>query len=48
MNCIFQLVAFPRIVRRIGLRRVFIASVIPFFPSVYYVPLREPGDTPVQ
>ena len=34
MSCIFQLVAFPRIVRRFGPRRLFIASILGFF-SVY-------------
>jgi len=43
MNCIFQFVAFPCI-GRFGPWRVFIASIILFFPSVH-VPLREPGVT---
>jgi hypothetical protein len=34
MSCVFQLVAFPRIVRRFGPRRLFIASILGFF-SVY-------------
>src|SRR5258708_26386158 len=31
MSCILQLVAFPRIVRRFGPRRLFIASIFNFF-----------------
>jgi hypothetical protein len=34
MSCIFQLVAFPRIIRRFGPRRLFITSILGYF-SVY-------------
>jgi hypothetical protein len=44
MNCIFQF-AFPRIVERIGLRRVFINQL---FPSLHQVSIREPGVTSFQ
>jgi len=45
VNGMFQFVAFPRTVGRFGLRRVFIASVLCFFPGVHHIPLREPRPT---
>jgi MFS family permease len=41
MNCIFQLIAFPHIVRRFGPRRVFIASIILFFPVYIMFPFEN-------
>jgi len=41
MNCIFQVVAFPHIVRRFGPRRVFIASVILFSPVFIMFPFEN-------
>jgi hypothetical protein len=41
VNCIFQLVAFPHIVKRLGPRRVFIASVILFFPVYTMFPFEN-------
>jgi len=41
MNGIFQFVAFPRIVGRFGPRRVFITSIIFFFPVYIMFPLEN-------
>jgi len=41
LNGIVQLGAFPRIVRRIGPRRVFIASTLFFFPTFMLLPLEN-------
>ncbi|KAI9452892.1 MFS general substrate transporter [Lactarius psammicola] len=41
MNCIFQFFAFPRIVRRFGPRRVFIASIILFSPVFIMFPFEN-------
>jgi hypothetical protein len=41
INGIFQFVAFPPIVRRFGLRRVFIASILSFFPVFIMFPLEN-------
>ncbi|KAN0136114.1 major facilitator superfamily [Lactarius tabidus] len=41
INGIFQFVAFPPIVRRFGLRRVFIASILSFFPVFIMFPFEN-------
>ena len=41
VNCIFQLAAFPPLVRRFGPRRVFIASIIFCFPVYILFPLEN-------
>ncbi|KAI9439344.1 MFS general substrate transporter [Lactarius indigo] len=41
MTGVFQFAAFPRIVRRFGPRRVFIASIILFFPVFFMLPLEN-------
>ncbi|KAI9452894.1 MFS general substrate transporter [Lactarius psammicola] len=41
MGCIFQFVAFPRIVGRFGPRRVFIAGIILFFPVFILLPFEN-------
>ena len=41
MNCIFQLVAFPHIVKRFGPRRVFIATIVLFVPLYSMFPLEN-------
>jgi hypothetical protein len=41
LNGIFQFVAFPRIVGRFGPRRVFIASVLCFFPVYMMFPFEN-------
>jgi hypothetical protein len=41
INGIFQFVAFPPIVRRFGLRRVFIASILSFFPLFIMFPFEN-------
>ncbi|KAH9052780.1 MFS general substrate transporter [Lactarius vividus] len=41
MNGVFQFIAFPRIVRRFGPRRVFIASIILFFPVYIMLPFEN-------
>ncbi|KAI9443932.1 MFS general substrate transporter [Lactarius indigo] len=38
INCVVQLVAFPRLVGRFGPQRVFIASIILFFPVYILLP----------
>jgi len=45
VNGIFQFVAFPPTVGRFGLRRVFIASVLCFFPGVHRISIRESRPT---
>ena len=41
VNGIFQFVAFPPTVERFGLRRVFIASVLSFFPGYIVFPFEN-------
>jgi len=41
LNGIFQFVAFPRIIRRFGTRRVFIASTLCFFPIYTLLPFEN-------
>jgi hypothetical protein len=41
MNCVFQFVAFPGMVRRFGPRHVFIASILCFFPIYIMFPLEN-------
>ena len=41
MNCVFQFVAFPGMVRRFGPRLVFIASILCFFPIYIMFPLEN-------
>ena len=41
MNGIFQFVAFPRIVGRLGPRRVFIASILCFIPVYIMFPFEN-------
>jgi hypothetical protein len=41
MNCIFQFVAFPRLVGRFGPRRVFITSILCFFPVYTMLPFEN-------
>jgi len=41
MNGVFQFVAFPRVVGRFGPRRVFIASIILFFPVYIMLPFEN-------
>ena len=48
MNCVFQFVAFPGVVRRFGPRLVFITSILCFFPDLHHVPHRELGITSFQ
>jgi len=41
VNCIFQFVAFPRIIERFGPRRVFITSILCFFPAYILFPFEN-------
>ncbi|KAH9026658.1 MFS general substrate transporter [Lactarius hengduanensis] len=41
MNGIFQFIAFPRVLRRIGPRRIFIASILCFFPVYMIFPFEN-------
>jgi MFS family permease len=41
MNGVFQFFAFPRIVRRFGPRRIFIASILCFFPVYITLPFEN-------
>ena len=41
MNCIFQFVAFPGIIRRFGPRPVFITSILCFFPIYIMFPIEN-------
>lgn len=41
MNCVFQFLAFPGIVKRFGPRHVFIASILCFFPIYIMFPLEN-------
>ncbi|KAI9443931.1 MFS general substrate transporter, partial [Lactarius indigo] len=41
MNGIFQFVAFPRVLRRLGPRRIFIASILCFFPVYMIFPFEN-------
>ena len=41
MNGVFQFIALPRIVGRLGPRRVFIASILSFFPVYIMLPFEN-------
>ncbi|KAH9054529.1 MFS general substrate transporter [Lactarius vividus] len=41
INGIFQFIAFPRVLRRIGPRRIFIASILCFFPVYMMFPFEN-------